>query len=86
MARVTIREWAEAYRAFNAAREADERRRLENETPVDSLRSYFALWHFLLQVSPDLVETLAAEREEHHRALTEQLRRAAQAWGYDLPA
>ena len=86
MPSMTVKEWSAAYQAIEAAERAEELHRLPQESIASSLRTYFALSQFLVQLSPDAQEAFAAERFRHYRDMTTQWRRIAQKHGYDFPA
>lgn len=83
---MTAKEWFAAYQAIEAAELAEERCRLPQESIASSLRTYFALSQFLMQLTPDAQEAFAAERFRHYRDMAVQWRRIAEKHGYDFPA
>jgi|YNPBryantNP2012_1023418.scaffolds.fasta_scaffold00915_5 hypothetical protein len=85
MAKMSVKEWAAAYRALNEA----ERKMLEHDLPLlspqESILRYFRLCEFVAHLSPDARDAFEEEYSRHYLALEERLRKAAQKLGHDFP-
>ena len=79
MAQMTVKEWAAEYRRINEAELEDRRQRLPQEPIADSVRSYFALCAFLLELSNEAEESsgLWERRLQDYEMLADRWRRLA---------
>ena len=79
MAQMTVKEWAAEYKRINEAELEDRRQRLPQEPIADSVRSYFALCAFLLELSNEAEESsgLWERRLKDYNSLAGKWRRLA---------